>query len=111
MTHALCHQTLQRENRQFLHSGGRSEENRSLGFAPAFMDIATGTVYRACFRDGRPAPFHLLDGLPDEVVARRETSGSVASLKPSVVTGFVRKGRFFTRSEAASWMDEAACRD
>jgi hypothetical protein len=110
MTYALCHEALQRENRHFLHSGGRSEENRSLGFAPAFMDVESGTVYRACFRDGSPAPFHLLDGLPDEVVARRETSGRVASLKPSIISGFVRKGRFFTRSQAASWLDEADCR-
>ena len=46
-------QTLQRQNVEFLGTGGRSQENRSLGFRPAFMDQETSAVYQACFADGR----------------------------------------------------------
>ena len=83
-------------------TGGCSEENGDLGFRPAFRDDDNGIVYRACFLDGTPAPFHLLDGLPDEVVVTRAESGRVVAVKGSLVSGFVRFGRFYTRDEAAA---------
>ena len=92
---------LLRENREFRNTGGRSEENRPLGFRPAFKDSASGAVYDSCFADGRPAPFHLLDGLPEEVVVQREPGGRVGRVKDSIVSGFVLDGRFYTREEAA----------
>jgi hypothetical protein len=92
--------SLERENRRFWGSGGRSEENRGLGFLPAFMDAVTHMIYRSCFADGRPAPFHLLDGLPNEMVLARAPSGRVAAIRGTVVAGFVREGRFYTREEA-----------
>ena len=67
---------LRRENRVFRGSGGVSAQNRYKGFAPAFLDLETGVVYRACFADGRPAPMHLLEGLPAEVVVDRHASGT-----------------------------------
>jgi hypothetical protein len=69
---------------------------------PAFRDADTGTVYPARFLDGNPAPFHLLDGLPDKVVASRCENGRVTRVKGSLVTGFVRVGKFYTRDEAAA---------
>ncbi len=105
MLQAITQETLKRENTVFYGTGGRSEENRSRGFRPAFMDTQTHVVYPARFIDGSPAPFHMLDGLPDEVVLVRQLSGRVASVKPSVVSGFVYDGRFFTREEAAREMD------
>ncbi|MBD5802230.1 hypothetical protein AZOA_16560 [Azoarcus sp. Aa7] len=93
--------SLERENREFRNTGGRSEENRSLGFRPAFKDVASGAVYDSRFADGRPAPFHLLDGLPEEVVVQREPGGRVGRVKESIVSGFVLDGRFYTREEAA----------
>jgi hypothetical protein len=69
------------------------------------MDAETGIIYASRFSDGRPAPFHLLDALPDEVVLARNASGRVESVKPSVVSGFVLERRFFTRDEAVSWID------
>jgi hypothetical protein len=66
------------------------------------MDTQTRAVYASCFADGRPAPFHLLDGLPDEVVLERQPCGRVRSIKASVVSGFVLDGDFFTREEAAA---------
>lgn len=101
---ALSTVVLRSENRRYRATGGRSQENRSLGFRPAFMDSETGEVYASCFADGRPAPFHLLDGLPDELVTVREAGGRVRALKPSVVSGFVLEQRFFTRDEAAAWV-------
>lgn len=93
--------SLQRENREFHNTGGRSEENRPLGFRPAFKDVASGVVYDSRFADGRPAPFHLLDGLPEEVVLERDSRGRVGRVKASIVSGFVLGGRFYTREEAA----------
>lgn len=83
-------------------SGGRSEENGEFGFRPAFRDDDTGIVYRARFLDGSPAPFHILDGLPSEVVVCRAESGRVLAVKGSLVSGFVRCGEFYTRAEAAA---------
>lgn len=97
----LTEAALARENRRFRGSGGRSEENRHVGFQPAFLDSATRTIYASRFADGRPAPCHLLDGLPDELVVARHPSGRVAGIKSSVVSGFVRQDRFYTREEAA----------
>lgn len=92
------------ENRQFRGTGGRSQENRASGFHPAFLDAQTQAIYDSRFPDGRPAPFHMIDGLPEEVVVARHPSGRVAGVKPSVVSGFVREGRFYTREEAACCM-------
>lgn len=94
-------ETLRLENAAHLGSGGRSEENSGLGFEPAFYDFATQKVYRSCFADGRPAPFHVLDGLPEEVVVDRIASGRVTSVKATIICGFVRNGFFFTRTAAA----------
>jgi len=99
-------QTLQRQNVEFLGTGGRSQENRSLGFRPAFMDQETSAVYQACFADGSPAPFHLLDGLPSEIVLSRTAQGRVASVKPTIVAGFTLDGQFYTREAAARKANE-----
>src|ERR1700682_2778851 len=51
------------ETARFRGTGGVSENNRSLGFQPAFIDRETQTVQLSRFPDGRLAPCHLLDGL------------------------------------------------
>ena len=89
------------ENIFYAGSGGRSEENTGLGFRAAFLDVDTMTVYPSCFRDGRPAPVHLLDGLPDDVVVDRTPSGRVLAAKATLISGFERNGFFYTRSAAA----------
>ncbi|MCB1929363.1 MAG: hypothetical protein KDH17_15195 [Rhodocyclaceae bacterium] len=103
MQSGLCTARLQAENRRFAGSGGRSEENRGAGFRPAFRDHASGVVWLSRFHDGRPAPCHLLDGLPDEAVSQRAADGRPRALKSSVESGFVRNGVFFTRDQAAAW--------
>ena len=92
---------LKLENLVHRGTGGRSEENRELGFRPAFFDFATQRIYLSCFRNGMPAPIHVLDGLPDEVVIDRAPNGKVITMKASVIAGFVRNGFFYTRRAAA----------
>ena len=92
---------LQSENRRFRHSGGVSQNNRSAGFQPAFRDSATGIIYLSCFRNGLPAPVHLLDGLPDKVVLARDTGGRVTAVRQTIIAGFVCAETFYTREEAA----------
>ncbi|MGB8437647.1 MAG: hypothetical protein WCE38_25670 [Burkholderiales bacterium] len=95
-------QTLEQENLNYRGTGGVSAGSRPLGFQPAFADRETRATYLSRFADGRPAPCHLLDGLPDELVLSRGTSGRVAAVKPSLVSGFMRGGLFYTREEAAA---------
>lgn len=101
-TRMLSIAILKEQNERFMNTGGRSQENRSEGFRPAFSDTSTGAVYLSRFADGRPAPMHMLDGLPQEVVATRNAAGRVTAIKESVVAGFVRDGLFYTREEAAA---------
>jgi hypothetical protein len=97
----MSEKQLQHENVVHTGSGGRSQENSGLGFKPAFLDFQTQKIYPSRFADGRLAPFHLLDGLPDEVVVDRATSGRVVTAKATLISGFVRNGFFYTRAAAA----------
>jgi hypothetical protein len=101
MKRVLTEKELKRENTVHLGTGGRSQANSGLGFRPAFFDFATQKIYPSRFADGRLAPFHLLDGLPDEAVADRTAAGRVVSAKATIISGFVRDGFFYTRSAAA----------
>jgi hypothetical protein len=88
------------ENERYRGAGGRSEENRPCGFRPAFLDTRTQRVYESRFADGMPAPVHLLDGLPAELVLTRSAARRVTAVLPTVIAGFIRAGRFYTREEA-----------
>ncbi len=101
-------QRLLRENAVHAGTGGISRGNAGLGFRPAFLDFATLTIYPSRFADGRPAPFHLLDGLPDAVVTDRLPSGRVVAAKASLISGFERGGFFYTRRAAARACDQWA---
>lgn len=96
------------ENRHFAGTGGVSENNGQARFVPAFQDARTGQVEISRFRDGRPAPFHLIDGLPEDWVTERDLAGRVVKIKSSIISGFVRFGRFFTRQEASDFMEQFA---
>lgn len=101
MKQQLTEQRLVQENDCFSNTAGVSGNNHSLVFLPAFRDGGTGDIYLSRFVDGRRAPVHLLEGLPDEVVIQRTAAGDIRAIKSSVVSGFVHKGRFYTRAEAA----------
>jgi hypothetical protein len=98
---AMTELKLQQENACYRGTGGVSRHSRGEGFRPAFMDAGTRAVYPSRFADGRMAPFHTLEGLPEELVLGRNAGGRVAVVKPSVISGFVRAGLFYTRDEAA----------
>ena len=89
------------ENARFKGTGGISAENADQGFRPAFCDMQTHRIYESRFADGRAAPFHMVDGLPAEVVEGRDAAGRVTRIKAALVSGFVRMGCFFTREEAS----------
>ena len=78
-------------------TGGESAVCRHRGFVPGFRDNKTGRLYQAVHLDGSPAPMHLLDGLPDEVVLSRDAYGHATAVKPTLVSGFLHRGRFYTR--------------
>jgi hypothetical protein len=97
----LSTERLQDENLVHATGGGRSEDNCGLGFTPAFLDFETQTIYPSRFANGLPAPFHVLDGLPEDVVIDRAPSGRVVAAKATLISGFVRNGFFYTRTAAA----------
>lgn len=92
---------LRKENREFTDTPGISRGNRSNGFAPAFCNTETGSVELSRFSNGMPAPVHVFDGLPESWIAERDADAGVTALRPAVVAGFVRDGRFYTRLQAA----------
>ncbi len=98
----LADQKLVQENVVFSGTGGISENNRSQGFRPAFYDLKTKRLYLSRFTDGRPAPMHLIDGLPQEFVGFGGSSRIDVAIKQSVISGFERYGKFYTREEAAA---------
>lgn len=98
---AMNTQALKSENVRYSGTGGVSHGNRSFGFRPAFLDSETHCVYLARFANGEPAPFHILDGLPDDVVESRNECGSVLAVKRTLVSGFVLDECFYSREEAA----------
>ena len=106
MQTSMSETALQRENVEFFGTGGRSQENAGAGFRPAFIDSETSIVYPSRFADGRPAPVHLLDGLPPEVVLTRTPSGRVRTVKSTIVSGFTLIGEFYTREAASRKLSE-----
>lgn len=107
MARAMTPDQLVGEKTAYRNTGGVSECNRSQGFVPAFMDLDTGLVYISRNSDGTTACCHRVDTLPEAVVLDRRSDGHVESIKSSVVAGFERDGRFFTRDEAARIVDGA----
>ena len=89
----------------FAGTGGVSQDNRHCGFKPAFLDIRSGEVYLSRFADGRPAPIHVLDGLPSTLVVTRTPGGRATAATGVVISGFVRAGRFYTREKTAQLID------
>jgi len=106
---ALDRASLRRESDKYRGTSGVSEECRGSGFSPAFYDRETGEIHLSRYADGTPAPFHMLDGLPDAVVTKRLADGTVECVKQSLQSGFVKSGVFYTRDQAISSLtDERA---
>jgi hypothetical protein len=60
---------------------GLSSESQAHKFRPAFFDTQTNLVCLSRHADGRPAPVHLLDGLPRQWVLARNPSGDGAACR------------------------------
>lgn len=97
----VSEETLAQENLRYNGTGGVSANNRNQGFIPAFMDTETGNVYRSRFPNGKPAPIHVLAGLPDELLDTHCHSNGHRSIKHSVISGFILEDRFYSREAAA----------
>jgi hypothetical protein len=97
----LSQRLLKAQNTDYAATGGVSRNNRHAGFVPGYLDTESGVAVVSCFADGRPAPVHVLDGLPEGWVRCRDASGKVAMARSGVIAGFIRDGRFYTREEAA----------
>jgi hypothetical protein len=96
----LTAEILATERARYFGTAGCSAGNRGCGFRPAFLDRDTGRVCFSVFADGRPAPVHVLDGLPPSLVLARTPGNRVRAVKGSVISGFARNGHFYTRDEA-----------
>jgi hypothetical protein len=101
MRGALTELVLSHENELYAQTRGVSQANREFGWRPGYLNQATGEVELSRFADGRPAPIHILDGLPEHWVLERDADGHVVAAEPEIVSGFLRDGRFFTREQAA----------
>ena len=93
--------TLHRENREYAGTQGVSQACQEDGFQPAFQDQRTGRIELSRQRDGNPANIHMIGWLPREWAATTGKSGTIMSLKPEIVSGFVRDGIFYTREAVA----------
>lgn len=96
----LTELALRDENVLYQKTRGVSQNNRGQGFQPGYLNRETGETALSCFADGRPAPIHVLDGLPESWVLQRNGDGRVSAARPEVVSGFLRDGLFYTRDEA-----------
>lgn len=95
---------LKRENFEHSGTGGVSENNSKLGFIPAFKDLESGRVESSKFSNGSLAPFHVMDGMPIEWILEKDSNGHVTEIKSSIISGFLRYGKFFNRDEAAYYL-------
>lgn len=96
----LTQMSLRNENLLYANTRGISQNNRSSGFRPGYLNRANGELALSRFSDGSPAPIHVLDGLPETWIAARDKDGRVTAVSPEVVSGFIRDGLFYTRDEA-----------
>ena len=93
---------LETENRIYAGTGGVSAGNACAGFRPAYFNESTCETVLSRFADGRLAPIHVLEGLPESWVAMRDEQGAALEVCPEVVAGFMRDGVFYTRKAAAA---------
>lgn len=97
----MDNRNLQLENLAFAGTTGVSRNNRASGFTPAFLDKKTGVIEIARLKNGQPSPTHIISWLPSSWAGRLASDGSVESLKPGIIAGFVRDGVFYTREQTA----------
>ncbi len=97
----MNNRTLKLENIVYNGTTGVSQNNRSLGFTPAFLDKKTGVIEIARLKNGQPSPMHIINWLPKSWAESLASDGCVLRLKPGIIAGFVRDGFFYTRAQTA----------
>lgn len=105
MTQAMTVKSLYYQNLAYAGTPGISRLGNRCGFMPGFLDRETGRVYVSRRADGTPAPVHVFDGLPEDLVVTRTGSGQVAAIKGTVIAGFILEGQFYTREQAAMMLE------
>ena len=98
---SLDYNRLRDENSRYSGTTGVSRGCVTHCFFPAFLDNDSEVIYLSRYADGRLVPFHTLEGMPEEVIIRRSPDVKIAEAKRSLVSGFVKGGMFYTRSQAA----------
>ncbi|HIG39679.1 MAG: hypothetical protein ABGY96_05915 [bacterium] len=98
----MDNRTLTSENLDFVGTSGISQNNRSSGLRPAFLDLNTGRIEIARLANGQSAPVHIINWLPDEWANSYKENGTIDSLIDGVIAGFVSGNVFYTREEAAN---------
>ncbi|MCB1754154.1 MAG: hypothetical protein KDJ38_01445 [Gammaproteobacteria bacterium] len=68
----------------------------SQGFIPAFRDLENDETHMSVSADGSITTEHQFDNLPIEWVEEWDERGYAISLKPTIIAGYLRDGRFFT---------------
>ena len=104
----LSKRYLELEDAAHRGTGGIAAENRHLGFVPAFLDSSTGKVYPCMLADGRPAPFHVLEALPDALVVAYDRRGRPSQVVGTMISGFTLDDRFYTREQTAAQVSRRA---
>ena len=90
---------LTKENKEFRNTAGTSGGNHAYGFLPAFLDKISGEIYISCFSNGKRAPIHLYEGLPDSLVTKRDKRNRAIAVHKHVISGFFHERRFYTREQ------------
>ncbi len=107
MNRPLSPTVLAEENRRFADTRGVSTNCASMRFLPAFRDSVSGETHLSLLPDGSVAPLHLLDTLPEHWVLERDFRQRITAVRSSIVAGFVRNGKFYTRDQLASLPNDA----
>lgn len=92
---------LNQQNIAYQNTQGISSNCTMSGYTPAFQDALSGEIHLSKFADGRLAPIHVIDGLPQEWIVKWDENKRALMAKETVIAGFVRDGIFFTRKQLA----------
>ena len=79
-------------------------------FVPAYYDSETETVYLSRYSNGKQAPVHVLDTIPEELLQQNREHEAAHQSEPSprLIVGFVHNNRFYTRAQAIEEINRQA---
>ncbi|MFK8079280.1 MAG: hypothetical protein AB8B97_03265 [Granulosicoccus sp.] len=88
-----CQDSGTRQGTQVLSSGLLA------GMQPAFKHALTGEAHLAQIVKGIPSTVYGFEGLPDEWIVERDSSGNAIALHPDVMPGYWRDARFIALNQ------------